>query len=94
MIAAHARRVRRAWTAIHAAQGDYKMAEVFYTVNKPQFRVRLKDMTAPNSVRAYRSSPSDMHVQIRGVEKYASIALSFEEARIFAGMILNAIPEK
>jgi len=70
------------------------MAEVFYTVNKPQFRVRLKDMTAPNSVRAYRSSPSDMHVQIRGVEKYASIALSFEEARIFAGMILNAIPEK
>jgi len=69
------------------------MAECFYTVNKPQFKARVKEMTATNCVRAYRSSPSDMNIQIRGQDKWASISLSFDEARIFAGMILNTLPD-
>ena len=64
----------------------------FETASRPQVRNFRSDeeVEGKNSVRAYRSSPEDVTVQICGETRWASVGLSFEEARRFAQAILEA----
>lgn len=46
--------------------------------------------TGGNAVRAYRASPEEVFVQLRGEKTYTTLSLSFDEAREFARRILVA----
>lgn len=64
--------------------------EFLYPRNPPRMRI-VRAMQAENSVRAYRESPEGVCVQIRLSGRYATVSLSFDEAREFARRILVAV---
>jgi hypothetical protein len=62
--------------------------------NAPSAKTRLSsDAGGRNTLRAYRSSPEDVTVQIRWGKGYATVSLSYEEAKRFAHMISEAAEE-
>ena len=65
---------------------------VITTRNKPR-RSIVKDMTAQNSVRAYRHSPEDIMLQLRREKDYVGIALTFDEVRTLIVALEVALPE-
>lgn len=70
------------------------MTDLLRPKNSPRrHTVRAEALTFPNSLRAYRESPASVAVQIRLAKDYVSASLSFDEARQFGQMIIDAANE-
>ena len=63
---------------------------IFNTKNKPRRNVSRDVLTHQNTLRVFRSSPEDVHLQLRRVSDYVGISLSFAEARDVAAALLEA----
>lgn len=70
--------------------------ELMFTRNAPRRNVVRKHdpLSSPNSVRVYRNSPEDVMLQLRRTMDYASVTLSFNEARQLAAMLLAVVEDQ
>ena len=66
------------------------MAEIINTV-KPRRNIYGKDMSSQNCVRAYRSSPETVTLQIRRETEYVSVELNFSQALELAETLKAAV---
>lgn len=70
------------------------MGQILATRCKPRRNIAREDLDSPNSVRVYRASPEDVMLQMRRVKDYIGIALTFDEARELAAMLIAACDER
>ncbi len=62
---------------------------IMYTLNRPRLRRSMvEDMQARYCVRVYRATPGDVVLQIRIKGVYATVSLTFAEARQLAARLL------
>ncbi len=57
-------------------------------------RNMIEPGNCPRAIRTYRESPETIIVQIRRQRDVTSASLRFDEARVLAAAILNAIPSE
>ena len=68
--------------------------EMLATRNKPRRNVVREDLSGQDCLRVYRNSPEDVMLQMRRTKDYIGIALSFDEARALAAMLIAAAGEQ
>ena len=68
--------------------------QIIQTRNKPRRNMASDGaLSSPNTVRVWRNSPEDVMLQLRRTKDYISIALTFEEARQIAAMLVEAVDD-
>ena len=67
-----------------------KEKNIFFTKSKPYRHKSIeKQLSHPNSVRVYRSSPESVALQLRRDTEYCHVELSFKEAQQIAAALLE-----
>lgn len=64
---------------------------IINTRNSPRRSIVGTDMTAKHCVRAYRSSPEDVLLQLRRSNDYVAVSLTFAEALELAEALKQAV---
>lgn len=57
----------------------------------PRRHIIRDGISSPHSIRAYRSSPEDIQLQVRLKSEYVTCSLTFDEAREVSAAILAAV---